>query len=979
MTTHRRALRLASGLVAAGLALTAAPHALAADATAGTDGVVKLTDRQAQDLSTRLSADAYPQATATDGADTVGTAPADSTGTGTGGTGTAPGGSGGGSHLDDHAPVTFTAGSTLEGVRGLAATVPAGKDGSYFTVHSLGNVQLHRADGSTSWARTNASLYADWQVKPLRPWDTEPYPARIPLAYDFVSPFNGDAARGYDTADLTGDGVPDLVVSASVGDLPYRPFSSPGSPLSSGSFVTVLDGSTGRTLWSKLYASSTIVRVVDGTLLVSDAPSENSSAPATATATLTGIRFGYADGKLTPAETWTYDTGESGESAWGDLLDLGGGKVAVSFDRRGTTGAAGRGTTFVLDTADGTPGWRADSDQFGRQLRLDASRGRLVAIEQPDYVQQLSYSVVAYDLRTGARTVLDTRLNVAATALTVGDLGGAKGEEYAVAEDSFSPDLYVNASTLRVLGDGGSTVAWTSTTKRTGAGDGPSTWQLDVADGALLASSQDGRHTDDAENVSGLRYGVLTSYKGDNGKVRWQADGTTASPRLHQIDGGVVRTVDQQQNIRTYKLGNGKQQSLTPLQGDLDHAAAADLDGDGRQDVIAGGSSDGVWAFSGPSLLTGTPEQLWRATVPGEVHAVATGDVDGDGRPEVVVAADTATVVLDGRTGKVLTTIDGGGTFVRSVTLADLDGDGKQEVLVPTDALRAYRGNGKPLWTYDAPKGSGEVVFSDAVVSEGQVYVQYSGIGAMNRADSVQNGVALDAAKGGLRWQADPKAPAEAVDGKLHGTLLDHAVFASPKIPYADGHAVVYTWLISAVPGGIDDGGTDLASPMSVTEIRDGRTGEVLHRKVAGGPWSHGDFFTGEDGDGLLEMGFGVLRQYLGGGDDRWTSTTAPLRTAQFITGPDGRKLLVGGVEGGLAAYDPAIVGDGNAFHSSNGSATLRGGRDYLAADLDGDGKEEMVSLNSDALGANRAAELLGGGVLSIDNGIHQMTTYKLS
>ncbi|RPE28861.1 FG-GAP repeat domain-containing protein [Kitasatospora cineracea] len=965
MTTHRRALRLASGLVAAGLALTAAPYALAADPAAGTDGAVRLTDAQAQVLGARLSADAYPQATATDSADP------------------APGGgdsTGSGSHLDEHAPVAFTAASALEGVRGIAATVPAGSDGSYFTVHSLGNVQLHQADGSTRWARTNASLYADWQVKPLRPWDTEPYPAHIPVAYNPFTPFGGDAAKGYDTADLTGDGVPDLVVSASVGGNPYRPFTSPGSTLTYGSFVTVLDGSTGRTLWSKLYASSTLVRVVNGTLLVSDAPRDNTSAPrtATATATLTGIRFDHADGRLTPAKTWTYDTGEAGAASWGDLVDLGGGRVAVSFDRRGTTTAPGRGTTFVLDTADGSLGWRTDGDQFGRQLRLDAGRGRLVAVEQPDYTQQVAYSVVAYDLADGTRTVLDTRVNASPTALTVGDLGGNPGAEYAVAESTFDASLYVNASTLRVLEGDGSTVRWTSTTKRTGGGDGPSTWQLDAVDGSLIATSQDGRDTETAANVSGLRYGKLTAYNGGNGKVRWQLDGTAASPRLQQVDGGVVRTVDQQQNIHTYNLGNGKQKSLTPLQGDLNYAAAADLDGDGRQDVVAGGSSDGVWAWSGPSLLTGTPKQLWRAAVPGEVHAVATGDVNGDGKPEVVVAADTATVVLDGRTGKVLATVDGGGKFVRSVTLADLDGDGRQEVLVPTDALRAYRGDGTPLWTYAAPTGSGDVVFSDAVVSEGKVFAQYSGIGAMTTKDSVQNGVALDAAKGALLWQADPKAPAEAVDGKIHGALLDHAVYASPKIPYADGHAVVYTWLISAVPGVIN-GGTDLVSPMSVTEIRDGRTGEVLHQKVVGGPWSHGDFFTGEDGDGLLEMGFGVLRQYLAGGDDRWTSTTAPLRTAQFITGPDGKKLLVGGVEGGLAAYDPAIVGDAVPFHSSIGGATARGGRSYLAVDLDGDGEEEMVSLNFDALGVNRAAELLGGGVLSIDNGIHRMTTYKLS
>ncbi|WP_033222469.1 FG-GAP-like repeat-containing protein [Kitasatospora phosalacinea] len=966
MTTHRRALRLASGLVAAGLALTAAPYALAADSTAGTDGVVKLTDRQAQDISTRLNADLYPQAAATDGADS---AP-------TGGTG------GSGSHLDAHAPVTFTAASTLEGVRGLAKTVPAGSDGSYFTLHSLGNVQLHKADGSTAWARTNASLYADWQAKPLRPWDTEPYPARIPLGYNPLDPFGSDSRQGYDTGDLTGDGVPDLVVSATVGEAPYRPITSPGSALTYGSFVTVLDGATGKTLWSKLYATATVVRIVDGTLLVSDAPSNNTSAARTATATLTGIRFDHADGRLTPAKTWTYDTGvskASGEAAWGDLVALGGGKVAVSFDRRGTATAPARTTTFVLNTADGSLGWQTDGDQLGRQLQLDAARNRLVAVEQPDHFEAVSYSLVAYDLGTGARKVLDTRVNAMATALTIGDIGKAAGAEYVVSESTFDTSLYVNSSTLRALdGADGSTVQWTSTTKRTSeGGDGPSAWQLDVVDGTLYASAQDGTDTENAVNVSGLRYGTLTAYNG-NGKVRWSTAGTSASPRFQQVDGGVVRTVDQQQNIHAYNLGNGKQKSLTPLQGDLDYAAATDLDGDGKQDVVAGGSSDGVWAWSGPSLLTGAPKQLWRATVPGEVHAVATGDVNGDGKPEVVVAADTATVVLDGRTGKVLTTVDGGGKFVRSVTLADLDGDGKQEILVPTDALRAYRGDGTPLWTYSAPAGSGDVVFSDAVVSEGKVFAQYSGVGAMNQTDSVQNGVALDAAKGALLWQADPKAPAEAVDGKLHGALLDHAVYASPKIPYADGHAVVYTWLISAVPGGID-GGTDLVSPMSVTEIRDGRTGEVLHQKVAGGPWSHGDFFTGEDGDGLQEMGFGVLRQYLAGGDDRWTSVVAPLRTAQFITGPDGRKLLVGGVEGGLAAYDPAIVGDGDAFHSSIGSATARGGRNYLAADLDGDGKEEMVSLNFDALGVNRAAGLLGGGVLSIDNGIHQMTTYKLS
>lgn len=38
-----------------------------------------------------------------------------------------------------------------------------------------------------------------------------------------------------------------------------------------------------------------------------------------------------------------------------------------------------------------------------------------------------------------------------------------------------------------------------------------------------------------------------------------------------------------------------------------------------------------------------------------------------------------------------------------------------------------------------------------------------------------------------------------------------------------------------------------------------------------------------------------------------------------------------------------------------------------------------MISLNFDHFGTNRMAEQLGGGVLSLDDAIHQMSTYKLS
>jgi surface antigen len=351
--------------------------------------------------------------------------------------------------------------------------------------------------------------------------------------------------------------------------------------------------------------------------------------------------------------------------------------------------------------------------------------------------------------------------------------------------------------------------------------------------------------------------------------------------------------------------------------------------------------------------------------------------VNGDGTPDVAVAADNATAVLDGKTGKVLSTIDGGGAYVRSVTLADVNDDGRAEVLVPTDALRVYDASGTQLWSYAAPSSAGDVVFSDTVVSGGQVYTQYSSLGAINSSDAVAGGAALDG-KGTVRWTAAPKAPERAVDGKLHGAVLVNGVFASPKIPYADGHAVAYTWIIKADPTTAGDLAT--ASPRIVTEIRDGRTGELIRQILGGSPWSHGNYFTDDRNSVLYQMSFGVMKGYPGDGkEDTYASVVAPLRTAGFVNGPGGRRLFAGGTESGLAAYDPSQLTNGGVFQSGIGGVTLMGGRNYLAADLDGDGTDEMISLQFDHFGINRMAEQLGGGVLSLDNGIHQRSVFTLS
>ncbi|MFJ3085902.1 FG-GAP repeat domain-containing protein [Streptomyces sp. NPDC086838] len=953
----RRALRLASGLVAAGLALTAAPHALAADSGSASGSGMRLTTAQATELAERMQPDLYGDAGAA-------TTDADS-----------------GASTEASTNISVKATSTIENVHGYAATLPVGnKQGDYFTLHSLAHVTRTAADGTEQWTRATDDLYADWGIKPLRVWEKELYPPHVQMGYNAVSPFTPDSDQGFDTGDLTGDGVPDVVFSANVGMVPPTGVTIPGTTMTSGTMVTVLDGKTGKTVWSKYYLYASQVKIVDGALLVADSPKYNGNAPADSTAKLTSTRFSYEGGKLTEASTWTYDSGETAPASWGALQDLGAGKVAVAWNLRKTSTHASRGRALVLDMNDGAVQWQTDSSLYVRQLRVDEGRGQLVAVEQADFTDEMRYELVAYDLADGRRTPLDTRFNVVPTALAVGNLSGGGDAEYAVSESSLTDAMFVNASTIRVLdGDDPETPLWQHTTKRDASNghDGPSTWRLDVVGKKLVAAGQDDADTGTAANIN--RYASLTVFSG-KGKVTWQTKGATTSPTFQDIfkdkNGRHIRVVDADQNVRTYAFKDGSQEQLTPLQGDMAYGKSLDIDGDKKDDFVEGGTSHGIWAYSGTSLLDGKPEKLWETTLPGSVHGIETADVTGNKTPEIVVATDSAVVVLDSRTGAILNTIDGGGQYVRSVTLADVDGDKKSDILVPTDKLRVYRGDGKALWTYAAPADAGDVQFSDPSTGDGKVYVQYTSTNSFALDTPAMRAVQLDAKTGALGWAAAPKAPAKAQDGKVRAGILDHAVYASPAIPYADGHAVVYTWVVWA-PSGLS--GTDAFSPFDVVEIRDGRTGEVLHTAVTGGLYTHGNYF---DGDGvLLESSTAAFYSFGADGDaDNRVFMTPPTQGATWITAPNGDKVILSACPGGLYLWDPAVVTGDEQYPDFLGAAPSAGGaRNYTTGDFDGDGAEEAVMLNFDERGYNQAAELIGGGYSVPNSSTHYTISLKFS
>ncbi|MFF1894739.1 FG-GAP-like repeat-containing protein [Streptomyces sp. NPDC058228] len=958
---NRRGLRLASALVAAGLALSAAPAVAFAD---DDNGLLTLTDAQTDELSAHAQLNPYgdaegqtydPQgATVREDAATVPTANA----------------------TTDSGSWKVTKKSSVEGDYGMTATTAVGgTNGDYLALDALGIVQRHTADGKQVWRRDNASLYTDWKVTNTRPWQSEPYPARIVMGYNAVSPFTIASDNGYTTGDLTGDGVDDVVYTASVGSNPYRPFTSPGSTLPTGTFVTVLDGATGKTLWSKLYTGAYNIKLVGKTLVVADSPYLNLNAPKGSKTTLTGVRFSYADGALTSSDAWTYDAGAFLGASWASLEPLGNGLVAASWDQRKLSAtAAPSGTTLVFDTNDGSVKWKATNRLYSRQLHYDAARKSIVALEQSDPNEGVAYEVASYALADGTRTTVDRRINALPIDLVIGDLQGSSKPEYTVSESTVDNGLYINSNTVRALnGDDGSEL-WSRTIKRDPANghNGGSAWGLEVVDRKIVASYNDDAGYETAANRGASRYGRLAVLSGQDGEVRWEQRGLVTSQMWAQPykknNGWRLRTVDTNENIRTYNLGSGKQENLVPLRSAVSSAVSLDITGDKKNDLIVGGTSNGVFAYDGPSMVSATPKQLWAATVPGQVDALVKADVNGDHRDETIVAADSATAVLDSRTGKVLTTIDGKGQYVRTVSAADVNGDGKAEIIVATDKVRVYSGSGRKLWEYAAPASAGDVVFADVSFADGHLYAQYaSHTGDTDDvAESLVGGVALNARTGAVDWSFTPQ-PGTGTDGKLYGAPLRAGTFASAGIPYADGHAVVFTSISRQV------GGPYNGSLSTVVQIRDGRTGELLHEAVTGGPWSLGNWLTGPEG--LIQASTVALRTFGPNGQDSRLYTMPDSQTAAFATTSDGKRIIVSGQTGGVSTYDPSILTAGDDYPSSVSDLDAMGGKEIFVGDLNGDKADEIVSLNFDEYGADRTAALQGGGLSTPYTAMRQTVT----
>jgi len=130
----------------------------------------------------------------------------------------------------------------------------------------------------------------------------------------------------------------------------------------------------------------------------------------------------------------------------------------------------------------------------------------------------------------------------------------------------------------------------------------------------------------------------------------------------------------------------------TPVVGELtDDNGDGIIDSSDTPDVVVVNTSGTIYALSGDG---GTV--LW--SYPGlgsEPSTAAIGDLDGDGRPEVVATGSTGWVALHGSDGSLYWRVGGGSNLLvcGGVGIYDLDGDGNPEVVQGQTILNGQTGS----------------------------------------------------------------------------------------------------------------------------------------------------------------------------------------------------------------------------------------------------------------------------------------------
>jgi hypothetical protein len=393
--------------------------------------------------------------------------------------------------------------------------------------------------------------------------------------------------------------------------------------------------------------------------------------------------------------------------------------------------------------------------------------------------------------------------------------------------------------------------------------------------------------------------------------------------------------------------------------------ALVDLDGDGAAEIVWGGGD--LVALDGSGALR------WRAAGAGRIWpSPAVADLDGDGDVEIAVA----------RAGNALTVYDASGATVwslaplaegelRTLAVADLDGDGTREVVAgsaarqATEQLVAIRHDGVVLPGWPARR-TGEPGYGWGLFNENVAIADLDGDGDQELVNPTDTHYVTALDHAGSQLPASPRYGAGKVWSQV-GVHVDDAVDLRGWAECGVEHRPNFADSAPAV-GDLDGDGTP--EIVIVGNVYDCSGYRSLH---------HAPFVLRADRSRWAtgEADWTVLPAPPAGASPRsedWTviETAVPNAVLADLDGDGRREILFPSYDGRVHAYALDRTQRGSWPFDASWGGALRFASEPAVADLDGDGKAEVIVATwppkgTSAVGQLHVLDHLGRALYSLD------------